>query len=501
VRLSRRAWIGGLGGTAIVGAAALSIPGGGPKTYLGGTPPKYDFAPFDSLYSPDEMRAELDWLVATMYEVGAKPFAFSDEASFRRTHEILAASLLEPAHAGRFFLAAARLFASLNDGHVSLELGRDYETWRYERNSSGFPLLLRLTPFGLFVDVQSHEQLPVGTRVSAIDDIPSSTLITEIVALQGGQSLLERTALMGAYATYFLSQWFYASNRLPTTFRIDAVTPRGGMVRVTVPSATSRQLDEVRAIGSGQHDPNSSYTFSRIDDGRVGYIDYRRCDDRPAFRTFLKRTFADIHSRPIAGLIVDIRANGGGDSTLNDDLWSYLTDEPFSQGGGVTFKVSDRLKREHGFWRYNIEYLPPCWFLPDGSLFHYDFTNLGTVRPSANPLRYAGPVFLLIGLGTFSSALSCAEVAKRYRLATIVGQTTSPVNHTGEVYQGYSPRMGIGFQFTTKYYSDSPFRDAEGVEPDVTIVPTEEQTRNGGDPVLEYAVRRISAGVGRTSKR
>jgi hypothetical protein len=65
------------------------------------------------------------------------------------------------------------------------------------------------------------------------------------------------------------------------------------------------------------------------------------------------------------------------------------------------------------------------------------------------------------------------------------------VRHTGEVYSGYSPRVGVAFGFTTKYYNDDPFKDGEGVVPDVTIVPTEADDRAGRDPVLDYAVDRI----------
>jgi C-terminal processing protease CtpA/Prc len=135
--------------------------------------------------------------------------------------------------------------------------------------------------------------------------------------------------------------------------------------------------------------------------------------------------------------------------------------------------------------------MPPSWVMPGGSEWTFDFTRLAMKHPGPNPLRFDGPVYLLVGMGTFSSALGCAEQAKVYRLATIVGQETSPANHTGEVYRGFSPRLGLEFGFTTKYFSDRPFRDGEGVVPDVTIVPTEVDVRAGRDPVLEYAVGEI----------
>ncbi|MBV8602750.1 MAG: hypothetical protein JO359_14380, partial [Candidatus Eremiobacteraeota bacterium] len=111
--------------------------------------------------------------------------------------------------------------------------------------------------------------------------------------------------------------------------------------------------------------------------------------------------------------------------------------------------------------------------------------------PSNNPLRYSGPVYLLIGTQTFSSALLCAVAARDYGLATIVGEETGePVNSTGEVYPGHSPQLGLLFGFTTKFFTGpKPRPDMQGVLPDVRIVPTREDIVAGRDPVLAYAVK------------
>ncbi|HZY99617.1 MAG TPA: hypothetical protein VFE36_08595 [Candidatus Baltobacteraceae bacterium] len=69
MRISRRALLGSAGAL-VAGAAALSLPGGGPRTFFGGVPPRYDFALPGTMFSPAELRAELTWLVATLREVG-----------------------------------------------------------------------------------------------------------------------------------------------------------------------------------------------------------------------------------------------------------------------------------------------------------------------------------------------------------------------------------------------------------------------------------------------
>ena len=172
-----------------------------------------------------------------------------------------------------------------------------------------------------------------------------------------------------------------------------------------------------------------------------------------------------------------------------------MTSKPFGNNLALSLMVVDRLKREYGVAKYNDIYPPPAWLMRDGSLLEFNVPKFMDVRPGPNPLRYDGPVYLLIGVATFSSALDCAQMAKDSALATIVGQETGePVDSTGEVYDGYSPRIGTGFQFTTKYFWDPKRPKGRGVIPDVTIVATEADIRANRDPVLDYAVKAILHG-------
>ncbi|MEO6913740.1 MAG: hypothetical protein ABI182_06965, partial [Candidatus Baltobacteraceae bacterium] len=73
MQISRRSLFLGTAGLGVLGAGAVSLPGGGPRTFFGGVPLRHDFSPPGTRFSPEQLRSELTWLVNTMREVGARP--------------------------------------------------------------------------------------------------------------------------------------------------------------------------------------------------------------------------------------------------------------------------------------------------------------------------------------------------------------------------------------------------------------------------------------------
>jgi Peptidase family S41 len=485
VSISRRTWLLGAAGAAALGAGALSIPGGGPSAFFAGTPARTDIAPYGTRFSPSELRGELSWLVQTLREVGVKPFAYCDEAAFDAAYAAASAALNAPMDAVGFYRIAGPLFASLNDGHAGVSIAATFDEYR-TRGGLAFPLLLEFREDGAYVAEPTDPSFPRGSKILGVDGIPADMLASSIVRFVGGQCAALRYGFAGSRLREVL--WVLQGER------------RGYSVRALLPNGNT-ETRMVRAVGRDVLDlaakrrsrtNSAAYTFARLAGGRVGYLDYRRCEDLVAFGQFLRATFGSIAAHSIDGLVIDIRRNGGGASSLNDELWQYVTNKPFTQAGDMTMRVSDRLKREYGFLKYNRLY-PLAWLRPNGSALTLRGGSPAMTRPGRNDLRYLGQTYLLIGTRTFSSALLCAVAARDFGLATIVGQETGePVNSTGEVYSGRSPRVGLEFGFTTKFFTGpKPRPDMQGVVPDVTIVPTEDDMRAGRDPVLAYATSRI----------
>jgi len=71
---------------------------------------------------------------------------------------------------------------------------------------------------------------------------------------------------------------------------------------------------------------------------RIGLISYNSCTDYDAFKLFLHSTFEKINQAGIKDLIIDVRNNSGGNSSLNDLLIAFFTDKKYRQSSKRLWK-------------------------------------------------------------------------------------------------------------------------------------------------------------------
>ena len=440
-----------------------------------GADPKWD----DERFSPSVVQGDLDAIWTTLIDVGAQPFRTSNSTTVEQLYNQIRTDITSPMTVREAWLAISPLLGALNDGHVGL----------------GFPGALNQAPFrfplffslandrSLIVHRDRTKTIPIGSTVVSVDGIPAARFTEATLAAFGGQTQLlwqTRVTESGAWTAIAL----FGDRGSYTVRWVDPAS--GSIHEAAVASVAPSSQTATRP---------TPYTYSMLQNGTVGYIDYRSCEDLPRFRTFLDSTFAQIKAAPIRALVIDIRKNGGGDSDLNNLLWTYVTKKSFKQFGGVIEKSCDRLKREYGKDRYIRTYGERAWRAPDGTMLTSGMdpnANLITAQPLPN--RFQGPVYLLISAATFSSAMSCALAAKDYGLATIVGQETGePVNSTGEVYTEITPGLGFQAWLTTKVFlAPKPHPDRQGVIPDVPVSVTTADIAAGRDVVLERTLDLIS---------
>ncbi|HEY0613229.1 MAG TPA: S41 family peptidase [Candidatus Elarobacter sp.] len=438
----------------------------------------------------DAMRADLRAFAATVDEVGVEPYRTSSRDAFRASLARAEHACSEPSPSSVFYVALAQLAASLNDGHVSVAGWTD-RSRHGEQGGGEFPLRCIVDADDALVvdaDFGDAPAVPRGTVVTSIDGVPAAKVVDLATSLYGGQ-----TRALRRYAARVLDAVFLLAgpHALSQPYRV-GITPPGGNERTVTLASVAAPVRAARAAALARG--TAPYADLGTTNG-VARIAYNSCVDAERFAAFLQGAVTKAKASGARALAVDIRANGGGDSNVNEELFAYVSTKPHRQFGGMTVRASERLRREYGRDKYVKIYGPEAWAARDGEIIRYGPPAPSVPKTAAD--RFTGPAFLLSGVGTFSSAMACASTAKAFGLMTLVGEETGePVLSTGEVYEFSLPRTAYKAAVTTKLFPpplDSLPPD-RGVIPDIPAPVTRADRVAGRDPAFEAVVRAVNGG-------
>lgn len=184
-----------------------------------------------------------------------------------------------------------------------------------------------------------------------------------------------------------------------------------------------------------EQDRQSFYWYRHLPESNAVYVQYNVCREQKdkSFQSFVGEVFDLVDRNPETRLVLDVRFNGGGNEAI----------------------------------------LVP-------------FIDAIKARPSLNT---TGNLFVIIGRGTYSSALQNAISLRLETNAILVGEPTGgKPNHYGEVRNFNLPNVGLRVQYSTRYWLNYPDGDPLSLEPDIMAVVTIDDLLAGRDTALETAL-------------
>lgn len=198
--------------------------------------------------------------------------------------------------------------------------------------------------------------------------------------------------------------------------------------------------------------------------------------------------------RECKGIIIDVRANGGG-SSRNSDAVAQL----FFQGSFKTgyTKSPVHIAAFKAYGRYqdldelnlNHEWEKKIYDVCKHQLFDVDDSES---RVEECPIFLNQPVVILAGTKTASAAESFLAAMKYQQRATIVGGFSYGSN--GQPYMGILPGGGWYGICTHKCYLNNGVNyHNTGIEPDILVEKSIEQWNDGFDYILDRGLQEIRA--------
>lgn len=453
-------------------------------------------APAKPCCSPAQASEDLAQLFATLAAVHPQLYRQrSRKAHAEALTALNPAALDSPAALWR---AAAPLVNAFGDGHTWLAGERDAIWADFEAGR------LRFFPLPVHIDAMHQvtstadpfrRGIPPGSRLLMLDGQPLPELIAALERYEPGERASFRLAALADSFAFALQQ------HRPSGPDFALVWEQAGQRQEQrVAGSDVRELQAWRAGLAGETKPAYSYQPLIVakDTGLKSkpdamLLDFREFSDLPAFEALLAEMFAQIQAKGITSLIVDLRQNGGGNSSLGDALLRWLSPKPFRQYSLIEAKVSLPVKQALGCDRPDSS---DCWpelrAAPLGSLLSFAPPQ-NQPHPAAK--RFKGKVYALIGPETFSSAADLAASLKDYGLATLIGEETGGLASSyGETHRFRLRHSGLEAGVSWKYFiRPSGDRRPEGVRPDLSVDASLPATPEAADPALTMVLKQLSA--------
>lgn len=318
-------------------------------------------------------------------------------------------------------------------------------------------------------------QIPNGAEILSINNISAEDIIQKIIDNTSGESRIYKLK-MGADRFMFgfvLNAYYDLGKNYTVKYEYN-----GTITEKQIPSLVYKELNDLlkkmpkKEANKGNSPEIKDYSLILKPEEKTAIIDFRYFNDEEKFKSFLKESFTEIKAKKIKNLIIDIRQNGGGDSSLGDELLKYISNKPFKQFDKTIVKYSqlqkefydEKCKTEKQFCdTYNyiksktngeIEVLPSN-----------DLISLNSKSDQFN-----GKVYLLTSTRTFSSAMNFAQAFEYYKVGTIVGEETGgQIVSFGDIITTSLPISEISLSISTKkfYTVGATDKDVRGVLPNI----------------------------------
>lgn len=461
------------------------------------TPAKKD----TRLYSPEEVRADLremyQQLQASHFDLFARRPKAEYDARFEQTLRLLdrPMSLFEVEVAFEKFAAFGRV------AHARVDFpAADFAAYR-EADGKILPLFVRVSEGGAVYVTKylgGDDKIHPGDELLKFEGLTAAELLARLGAnISADNDYLAHTQLETRFPAFVWLEW-----GKKTEFRLQLRRDQGRPFEVLVPARTRPEMQAAEKALPPSFELDWDRREARMLEGGIAYLrpgpfydnrpDAANPWDPAAFKAFLDQAFTDFFAAGAKKLLVDLRANPGGDNSFSDPLIAYFATKDFSFTADFRIKVSPATI---GSNRRRLEVDKD----PDSTSHRLAAAYAGhqsgeivsfpipTVAPRAGK-RFTGDVYLLIDRHSYSNTANVAALVQDYGFGKILGEETSDLATTyGAMEQFELTHTGITVGYPkAQILRPSGSTEARGVVPDIAI--RSNLVATAKDEVLEQAL-------------
>jgi hypothetical protein len=223
-----------------------------------------------------------------------------------------------------------------------------------------------------------------------------------------------------------------------------------------------------------------------LDSGATAHFLYPSFRAGKEQRKRIDAVFQEVRAKGSCNLILDLRDNGGGESSIAVYLARHLYSAKFRSLSKVKFTVSRDAVSHLPWWARSV-------ILLKGMSISHSIAEKAQNKPKT---FFAGRIFVLTDTGSFSMAAEFAAMVRAYNMGTVVGYETGGVPITFAGPHGFllkNSKIPCGIAWVQVFPAKPQLGDDQhGVVPDVPLnADMLAEYQNEKDPVLAFMLRYI----------
>ena len=331
----------------------------------------------------------------------------------------------------------ARIIASVGDAHTSINIPVYYLC----------PLEFYWFSDGIYaINTSKSDELLLYKKVTHIDGIEIDQVIERLSTIISHENQSYLKSLLPKYLPaielLYGLKIAHTVDGMTVSFQNEKGNPEEWFVN-SYPFQECLRQNQANRIGLPEDNlplyrknPSQNYWMEYLENPKTIYFNYRACRELPSetVEAFGKRLMDFIKTGTAEKLVIDMRNNTGGNSTLLD---------PF------------------------IKELKQC-----------------------NKINQPGKIFVIIGRDTFSSALLNVYSLKNNTYAILIGEPSGgKPNCYGEVQRFTLPQSGFTISYSTQFYHLIEDDSILSLYPDVDLGLSMQDYMDSIDPCMEYILK------------
>ena len=453
-------------------------------------------------------RTDPEWVRALLTALHPGLYRYQSPQQFERRHATFAEAWNGTSSLEVRYLALSRLLAAIRCGHsyVNPYNQKKAVIARLTAGRRLLPFRFRWIAGEMVVTGDPHATgLQPGTRILSVDGVPSRRILAALLPLarsDGGNDDKRRDLMEVRGDDEFDAFDLFHPLLFPVgaSVRLGLVHPDGS--RETRPVAT---IDRATRVGARKPKPargsdQPAWTIERRGPAAVLTMDsWALYDSKWDWRAWLDQRFVELTQGGATGLVVDLRANEGGED-CGDALIAHLAVTPVAAEAYrrlVRFREVPRdLRAPLDTWDPSFVSLGKDAAAYDARYVRLPASESGgsNIIAPASP-RFAGKTAILISATNSSATFQFARRAQQHRLATLVGQPTGGNRrgiNGGAFFFVRLPDSGLEFDLPLIGTFPEAAQPDAGILPDLAVPVTPRALAEGRDEALEKALQIVA---------